>query len=112
SEMEATQLSHLREELKKAKNLLTSSESSRIRYQLEAEETKRKLAAVSAKLDETEKQLEELSENEDARVRELRKISHDRDRAWQSELEAAVQRQHALDSAALASAMNEINKLR
>ncbi|XP_075509261.1 interactor of constitutive active ROPs 2, chloroplastic-like isoform X2 [Primulina tabacum] len=56
-------------------------------------------------------QLNELSDSEEARVQELRKISQDRDRAWQSELEA-VQKQHLMDSAALASAMNEIHRLK
>lgn len=66
---------------------------------------------MSAKLDESRKQLLEITSSEDARVEELRKISQDRDRAWQSELEA-VQKQHSMDSAALASAMSEIQKLK
>lgn len=53
----------------------------------------------------------DLSASEDARVQELRKISQDRDRAWQSELEA-LQKQQAMDSATLTSAINEIKKLR
>ncbi|EPS59570.1 p70 protein, partial [Genlisea aurea] len=110
SELES-EVAHLQEELKMAKDQLNSSESLRSLYQLEVEEAKRKLASVSAKLDETEKQLGELSESEDARVQELRKISHDRDRVWQSELEA-VQKQHAMDSAALASAINEMSRLK
>ena len=44
-------------------------------------------------------------------MQELRKISQDRDRAWESELEA-VQKQHSMDSATLASAVNEIQKLK
>ncbi|KAJ9181617.1 hypothetical protein P3X46_009730 [Hevea brasiliensis] len=66
---------------------------------------------MSAKLEESQQQLMELSTSEDVLVQELRKISHDRDKAWQSELEA-VQKQHSFDSAALASAMNEIQKLK
>ncbi|KAI3474017.1 hypothetical protein Pfo_028805 [Paulownia fortunei] len=110
SELEP-QIAQLQEELKKAKDQLSSSESWKRRAQLEAEEAKKQLAAMSAKLEETQKQLEELSESEEARVQELRKISQDRDRAWQSELEA-VQKQYSMDSAALASAMNEIQKLK
>ncbi|CAN4118175.1 unnamed protein product [Withania somnifera] len=68
------------------------------------------LAAMSDQLEESEKQLLELSDSEEARLLELRKLSQDRDRAWESELEA-VQKQHEFDSAALASAMNEIQKL-
>ncbi|KAI4349186.1 hypothetical protein L6164_009812 [Bauhinia variegata] len=66
---------------------------------------------MSEKLEESQQQLLEISASEEERLQELRKISHDRDRAWQSELEA-VQKQHSMDSAALASAMNEIQKLR
>ncbi|KAL0426385.1 UNVERIFIED_CONTAM: Interactor of constitutive active ROPs 2, chloroplastic [Sesamum latifolium] len=66
---------------------------------------------MSAKLEETQKQLKELSDSEEARVQELRKISQDRDRVWQSELEA-VQEQHSMDCAALASALNEIQRLK
>lgn len=106
-----TQLTQLQEELKKAKDQLTSSESWKKKAQQEAEEAKKQLAAMSLNLKESEKQLQELSDCEEARVQELRKISQDRDRAWQSELEA-VQKQHSMDSAALASAMNEIQKLK
>ncbi|XP_018628639.1 interactor of constitutive active ROPs 2, chloroplastic-like isoform X2 [Nicotiana tomentosiformis] len=66
---------------------------------------------MSEKLEDSKKQLVELSHSEEARLLELRKISQDRDRAWESELEA-IQKQHELDSAALASALNEIQKLK
>ncbi|KAL0336871.1 UNVERIFIED_CONTAM: Interactor of constitutive active ROPs 2, chloroplastic [Sesamum calycinum] len=110
SELEP-QLAQLQEELKKAKDQLSSSESCKRRAQQEAEETKKQLAAMSAKLEETQKQLKELSDSEEARVQELRKISQDRDRVWQSELEA-VQKQHSMDCAAMASALNEIQRLK
>ncbi|GER40572.1 ROP interactive partner 4, partial [Striga asiatica] len=103
SELEC-QLSHLQDELKKAESLKRKAE-------LEADEAKRHLAATSAELQETRIQLDEISESEDSRLQELRKISHDRDRAWQSELEA-VQKQHELQSSALSSAINEIQKLK
>ncbi|KAL3531899.1 hypothetical protein ACH5RR_005420 [Cinchona calisaya] len=106
-----TQLAQIQEELKKAKDQLSSSESWKKQAQQDADEAKKQLATMSLKLEESEKQLGELSESEEARVQELRKISQDRDRAWQSELEA-VQKQHSMDSAALASAMNEIQKLK
>ncbi|XAR69038.1 hypothetical protein NMG60_11000489 [Bertholletia excelsa] len=106
-----SQLAQLQEELKKAKDQLSSSESWKKRAQQQAEESKKQLAAMSSKLEESQQQLMELSASEEARVQELRKISQDRDRAWQSELEA-VQKQHSMDSAALASAMNEISKLK
>lgn len=106
-----TQLAQLQEELKKVNDQLNSSESLKRRAQLEAEEAKKQLTAMSDQLEESEKQLLELSDSEEARIMELRKLSQDRDRAWESELEA-VQKQHEFDSAALASAMNEIQKLK
>lgn len=110
SELE-TQVSHLQEELKKAKDQLSSSELWKQQSQQDAEESKNKLLAVSSELEESQLQLQELSASEEARVVELQKISKERDQAWQSELEA-VQRQNSVDSAALASAMNEIQQLR
>lgn len=106
-----SQLAQLQEDLKKAKDQLNSSESWKRRAHQEAEEAKKDLLAMSANLEESQQQLLEISASEEARLQELRKISQDRDRAWQSELEA-VQRQHSMDSAALASAMNEIQKLK
>ncbi|XP_021289662.1 interactor of constitutive active ROPs 2, chloroplastic isoform X1 [Herrania umbratica] len=110
SELES-QLTQLQDDLKKTKDQLTASESWKRRAIQEAEEAKKQLSAMSAKLEESEQQLMEISASEDDRLEELRKISQDRDRAWQSELEA-VQKQHSMDSAALASAMNEIQKLK
>ncbi|POO01594.1 Interactor of constitutive active ROPs [Trema orientale] len=110
SELES-QLAQLQEDLKKARDQLNSSESWKRQAQQEAEEAKKQLLATSAKLEESQQQLLELSASEDDRIQELRKISQDRDRAWQSELEA-VQKQHSMDSTALASAMNEIQKLK
>lgn len=110
SELE-TQLAHLQEELKKAKDQLNSSESFKRRAQQDAEEAKKQVAAMSAQLEESQQQLQELSASEEARLLELRKISQDRDRAWESELEA-LQKHHSMDSAALSSAMNEIHKLK
>ncbi|KFK36598.1 hypothetical protein AALP_AA4G144500 [Arabis alpina] len=92
-----SQISQLQEELKKAKEQLNTSEALKKEAQDEAEETKQ--------------HLEEINASEDSRIDELRKLSQERDKAWQSELEA-MQRQHAMDSAALASAMNEVQKLK
>ncbi|KAG8647296.1 interactor of constitutive active ROPs 2, chloroplastic [Manihot esculenta] len=105
------QLLQLQEDLKKAKDQLNTSETWKRRAQQDAEDTKKQLLAMSAKLEESQQQLMELSTSEDVRVQELQKISYDRDKAWQSELEA-VQKQHSIDSTALASAMNEIQKLK
>ncbi|CAN4109630.1 unnamed protein product [Withania somnifera] len=105
------QIAQLQEEVKAAKEQLSLSESLKKTSQQEADEVKKQLAAMSEKLEKTEKQLLERSDSEEARLLELRKISQDRDRDWQSELEA-VQKQHELDSAALASALNEIKELK
>ncbi|CAK7342952.1 unnamed protein product [Dovyalis caffra] len=110
SELES-QLAQLTEDLKKAKDQLNTSESWKRRAQQEAEDTKKQVLTMSAKLVESQQQLMELSSSEDVRVQELRKVSHDRDKAWESELEA-LQKQHSIDSAALASAMNEIQRLK
>lgn len=99
------------QDLKKTKDLLSSAESCKRRALQEAEEAKKQCLAMASKLDETKRELLELSVSEDERIQELRKLSQERDRAWQSELEA-VQRQSSVDSAALASAMNEIQKLK
>ena len=106
-----SQIAQLQEDLKKAKDQLNSSESWKRKAQQEAEEAKKQLLALSKELEESNQQLLDLSASEEARLQELRKISQDRDRAWQSELEA-VQKQHSMDSAALVSAMNEIQKLK
>ncbi|PSS35000.1 Interactor of constitutive active ROPs 2 like [Actinidia chinensis var. chinensis] len=105
-----SQLAQLQEELKKAKDQLGSSELGKKRAQQKAEETKKELAATSVKLEEIKQQLMELSASEEDRVQELRKLSQERDRAWESELEA-LQKQHSMDSAALLSTMNDIQKL-
>lgn len=110
SELES-QISQLQEELKKAKDQLSLSESWKKEALQDADESGKQLLAVSSKLEESQKQLLELSASEEARVVELQKISHERDRAWQSELEA-IQQQHSVDSAALASALSEIQQLK
>ncbi|KAL1210009.1 Interactor of constitutive active ROPs 2 [Cardamine amara subsp. amara] len=93
----ASQICQLQEELKKAKEQLSASEALKKEAQDEAEDTKQQLIEINA--------------SEDSRIDELRKLSQERDKAWQSELEA-MQRQHAMDSAALASSMNEVQKLK
>lgn len=106
-----SQLAQLQDELKRTKDQLISSEAMKRNAQEEAEQAKKQLAAMSAMLEESQQQLVELSSTEDARVQELRRLSQERDRAWQSELEA-IQNQHSMDSAALTTARNEIQKLK
>lgn len=110
SELE-TQLANLQEELKKAKEQLNQSEACKKRANEDADVAKKQLADMAEKLQDSQQQLDEISASEESRLQELRKISQDRDRAWESELEA-VQKHHSMDSAALASAMNEIQKLK
>ncbi|KAL6519391.1 hypothetical protein OROGR_018711 [Orobanche gracilis] len=110
SELEP-QLARLQDELKRANDQLISSESCKKKAQHEADEAKIRFAAVLTELNKTRERLNELSDSEDARIEELRSLSHDRDKAWQSELEA-VQKQHSMDRAALASARKEIQWLK
>ncbi|URD74890.1 Interactor of constitutive active ROPs [Musa troglodytarum] len=105
------QISQLQEDLKKTRDQLNLTESWKRRAQQEAEEAKKELLVMSLKLEDSQGQMEELSTAEEARIQELRKISQERDRAWQSELEA-IQNQHSVDTAALASAMNEMRRLK
>ncbi|AEE79073.1 putative protein [Arabidopsis thaliana] len=95
-ELEST-ISQLQEELKKAKEELNRSEALKREAQEEAEDAKHQLMDINA--------------SEDSRIEELRKLSQERDKTWQSELEA-MQRQHGMDSTALSSAINEVQKLK
>ncbi|KAK9126832.1 hypothetical protein Scep_015678 [Stephania cephalantha] len=106
-----SQLAQLQEDLKKANDELSSSESWKKSLQQENEEAKRQFVAMKAKFEESQRQLLELSASDDARLLELRKLSQERDRAWKAELEA-VREQHSVDSAALLSSMNEIQRLK
>ncbi|KAL5229317.1 hypothetical protein ABZP36_017582 [Zizania latifolia] len=110
SELES-QLSQLQDELKKAKELLLSTEHSKRRALQEAEEARAQAAAASARVRDSEAQLAELSSAEEARILELRRLSQERDRSWQTELEA-MQKQHSADSVALVAAMGEVHRLR
>ncbi|PIA38660.1 hypothetical protein AQUCO_02700114v1 [Aquilegia coerulea] len=110
SELES-QLSQLQDDLKKTKDQLVSSESCKRHAQQEAEEAQKQLIVLAEKHDESQRQLLELSASEEDRLQELRKISQERDKAWESELDA-VQKQHSVESAALASALSEIQRLK
>ncbi|XP_020579619.1 interactor of constitutive active ROPs 3-like isoform X3 [Phalaenopsis equestris] len=106
-----SRLGELQEELKRTKDQLSLSESSRKRAQQEAEEAKKQILIFSSKLEESQHQLIELSAAEDDRIQELRKLSQQRDKAWQSEL-AALQNQQSIDMAAWSSAIKERQKLK
>jgi uncharacterized protein YhaN len=102
-----SQISQLKEDLKKVKNQLILSESCKKQAQQDAEESKEQLLTLSAKLEESQKQYLELFATGEARDIELKRITEERDRVWQSELEAS-QKHLSVDSSALASAVNEI----
>ncbi|RDX92787.1 Interactor of constitutive active ROPs 3, partial [Mucuna pruriens] len=110
SELES-QISQLQNDLKKVRDQLILSESYKKQAQQDAKESKEQLLAISAKLEESQKQVLDLCAAGEARVVELQKIIEERDMACQSELEASKE-QLSVDSAALASAMNEIQMLK
>ncbi|GAU14647.1 hypothetical protein TSUD_97110 [Trifolium subterraneum] len=110
SELES-QISQLKENLKKVKDQLILSESCKKQAQQDAEESKEQLSILSAKLEESQKQYLELCATGEARDIELQRITEERDRAWQSELEAS-QKHLSVDSTALTSAVNEIQLLK
>ncbi|GAB2215141.1 hypothetical protein Droror1_Dr00019518 [Drosera rotundifolia] len=110
SELES-QISQLQDELKKVKDQLITSESSKNSAQENEEEVKNELLLVSSKLEESQNQLSELANSKEAHIAELRNIVDEKNEAWKSQLEA-VQKQHAADAASLASARDEIEKLK
>ncbi|KAG4974105.1 hypothetical protein JHK87_030926 [Glycine soja] len=110
SELES-QISQLQNDLKKVKDQLILSESCKKQAQQEAEESKEQLLALSAKLEESQKQVLDLCSTGEARVLELQNIVEERDMACQSELESS-KKQLSVESAALASATNEIQMLK
>ncbi|ESW04166.1 hypothetical protein PHAVU_011G072000 [Phaseolus vulgaris] len=109
SELES-QISQLQNDLKKVMDQLVVSESSKRQAQQDALESKEQLLALSAKFEESQKHVLDLCAAGEGRVLELQKIIDERDMACQSELEAS-KKQLSVESAALASAMNEIQIL-
>ncbi|KNA21736.1 hypothetical protein SOVF_040610 isoform A [Spinacia oleracea] len=110
SELES-QISKLQDDLKKVKDQLVASESVKKEAQEDAEEAKRQLADVSSKLEESEKQLCEHLASKKENIVDLEKISEGKEQEWESQIES-VRKQHSIDSAALASALDEIEKLK
>ncbi|GAB4859242.1 hypothetical protein Ancab_010702 [Ancistrocladus abbreviatus] len=110
SELES-QISQLRDDLKKVKDQLVASESSKKEAQADAEEVNKQLAEVSAKYDESQRQLSEMFASKEAHLVELQNISDEKDQAWQSQLDT-IQKQWSVDSAALASALDEVQRLK
>ncbi|CAN1249465.1 Interactor of constitutive active ROPs 3 [Linum perenne] len=112
SELE-TQISQLHEELKRVRAQLCTTETSKKQALEDAEESKKQFIAASSKLQESQKLLQELSCASGAgiSITELQQISEEKDQAWQSELDATKQK-HLLDSAALESALGEVQQLK
>uniref|UniRef100_A0A803M802 Interactor of constitutive active ROPs 3 n=1 Tax=Chenopodium quinoa TaxID=63459 RepID=A0A803M802_CHEQI len=110
SELES-QISKLHDDLKKVKDQLVASESVKKEAQETAEESKRQLADVSLKLEENQKQLCQLLASKEENIVDLQNISEEKEHEWKSQIES-VRQQHSADSAALASALEEIERLK
>ncbi|CAN0874851.1 Interactor of constitutive active ROPs 3 [Linum grandiflorum] len=108
SELES-QISQLHEELKKVRAQLCTTETSKKQAEEDAQESKKQYIAASSKLQESQKLLQELSSA--SGISELQQISEEKDQAWQSELDVTKQ-QHLVDSAALESALREVQHLK
>ncbi|MED6168636.1 hypothetical protein PIB30_013366 [Stylosanthes scabra] len=102
SELES-QVSQLQEDLRVVRDQLILSESSKKQMKQEAEDVKEQLFAVSAKLEDSQKQLLELSASKEHHDSELKKTTEEHE---------ASRNRLLVDSAALASAMNEMRHLK
>ncbi|CAO2814421.1 unnamed protein product [Amaranthus hypochondriacus] len=103
-----SQISKLDDDLKNVKDQLITSESSKKEAQHDAEEAKRQLADISVQLEESQKQLSQVLASKEGTV----VLQNDSDeQEWKSQIES-VRNQHSIDSAALASALDEIQKLK
>ncbi|XP_057790887.1 interactor of constitutive active ROPs 2, chloroplastic-like [Salvia miltiorrhiza] len=101
----------LENDLKNVKDQLCSSEKSKKQAQRDADESNQELSVLSSKLEESEKKLLELSASRNALTVELSETSEERDRSLQAELEA-LHKQQLQESVALASALDEIERLK
>ncbi|XP_041991902.1 interactor of constitutive active ROPs 3-like [Salvia splendens] len=99
-----SQISQLEHDLKVVKDQLISTEAQKKQAQTDAEESNQQLSALSLKLEELQKHLSEQLSSEEV-VYEEQKLGS------QSELEA-IKKQGSHDSAALASALDEIKQLK
>lgn len=108
------QLAQAQEELKKAKEQLATTEGAKAQALKDLEEAKRLAEETSAKLEDSEKKVLDITENEKSHTLALQQASEaakERDMAWQSQLEA-VERQHAMDVAALFSTSQELERVK
>ncbi|KZV48538.1 interactor of constitutive active ROPs 3 [Dorcoceras hygrometricum] len=106
-----TQISKLENDLKTVKDQLCSTEVSKKQARKDVEESNQKLLELSSKLEESQKQLLEQSASEEVHKLVLQEALAGRDEEFQSQLKA-IQKQHSNDLSLLASALNEIEKLK
>ncbi|KAH6822062.1 hypothetical protein C2S53_015850 [Perilla frutescens var. hirtella] len=106
-----SQISQLENDLKSVRDQLCSSETSEKQAQKDAEESKQQLLVLSSKLQESESKLLEQSASRNAHTVELSETPEQRDTTLQTELEA-LHKQQLQESAALTSALDEIEKLK
>ncbi|KAL1558114.1 interactor of constitutive active ROPs 3-like [Salvia divinorum] len=99
-----SQISQLEHDLKVIKDQLISTEEQKKQAQEDAEESNQQLSALSLKLEELHKHLSEQPSSEEVESEEINLAS-------QSELES-IKKQGSHDSAALASALDEIKQLK
>ncbi|KAL3530617.1 hypothetical protein ACH5RR_009939 [Cinchona calisaya] len=105
------QISQLQNDLKTVKDQLSFSEAQKKQAEQDAEESKKQLLEMSLKLEESQQEVSKESGSEEASVIENQKVSDDQDLTLQYQLEA-IKKQHSIDSAALASTVNEIKELK
>ncbi|XP_073311926.1 interactor of constitutive active ROPs 3-like [Primulina huaijiensis] len=106
-----TQISKLENDLKTVKDQLCSTEALKKQAWKDAEESSQKLLELSSKLEESQKQLLEESASEEVHKLVLQESLEGLDEEFQSQLKA-IQEQHSHDLSLLASALNEIEKLK
>lgn len=106
-----SQLTQVQEDLKKTKELLSSSESSKIRALEEADEARKQYLAMAANFEDTKRQLLELSRSEAASAQELQEPSENNDQALESESKSPTERA-SFEPAAVDCAINEIENLK
>lgn len=105
------QISQLENDLRNVKDQLISSETSKKQALKDAEESNQQLLVLTSKLEESEKKLLELSASRNSPTADVSETTEEQDTSLHSELEN-LKKQQLLESAALASALDEIQRLK
>lgn len=105
------QISQLQNDLKTVTDQLESSEAWKEKAMQDAEESKKQLQEMSLKLEESQQQVLKQFSLKAVNTIEHQKVFEDHNSTLQSELET-FKKQQSSDSAALASAVNEIKELK